>query len=404
MNLAHHELYSPAIGTAGTVAVFGHYGRAVLAFPSEAGKAYDWRDNGMVGAIADLIDAGRVKLYCVDSFDAASWSNRQLSLEERAREHGRYESWIFDQVVPFIQNDTGGEILTTGASLGAYHAANFALKRADLFPLADLPVGQLRPLDLERVGRARRADLLQQPDRLRRAPRRRPPGVAAVAVEPPAGLRPGAVGGHDRVAAVHAAAGRDARREGNPPRARPVGVRRPPRLALLARAARPPSPEVLLMSDASHLIGLLLGTEEDWPRAFETLLSRVGPVKHNGATHHVTLRADHDRAVRPARQAALRPRRGPARVVVLRAARVAQEGRADGRRVPPELAVHVPGDGEARGLLRDDAARVSRCRETVLIPHKNPPENTRFEYTAAKYNQPFDLARDRGATSATRCS
>ena len=34
--------------------------------------------------------------------------------------------------------------------------------------------------------------------------------------------------------------------------------------------------------------------------------------------------------------------------------------------------------------------------QTVLIPHKNPPENTRFEYTAAKYNQPFDLGDDRG--------
>ena len=39
---------------------------------------------------------------------------------------------------------------------------------------------------------------------------------------------------------------------------------------------------------SDHLIGLLLGTEEDWPRAFETLLGRVGPVKHNGTTHHVT--------------------------------------------------------------------------------------------------------------------
>ena len=34
--------------------------------------------------------------------------------------------------------------------------------------------------------------------------------------------------------------------------------------------------------------------------------------------------------------------------------------------------------------------------QTVLVPHKNPPENTRFEYTAAKYNQPFDLGDDRG--------
>ena len=136
MNHAHHELYSPAIGAAGTVAVFGHYGRAVLAFPSEGGKAYDWRDNGMIGAVGDLIDGGRVKLYCVDSFDSSSWSNRGLSLEDRAREHGRYEAWIFEQVVPFIQHDTGGEIITTGSSLGAFHAANFALKRADLFPLA----------------------------------------------------------------------------------------------------------------------------------------------------------------------------------------------------------------------------------------------------------------------------
>jgi hypothetical protein len=28
-----------------------------------------------------------------------------------------------------------------------------------------------------------------------------------------------------------------------------------------------------------HLVGLLLGTEEDWPRAFETILRRTGPVR-----------------------------------------------------------------------------------------------------------------------------
>ena len=33
-----------------------------------------------------------------------------------------------------------------------------------------------------------------------------------------------------------------------------------------------------------HLIGLLLGTEEDWPRAFETLLGRLGPVKDAAGT------------------------------------------------------------------------------------------------------------------------
>ena len=89
-------------GAARTVVAYGHYGRPVVAFPSEGGKAYDWQDNGMVGAVSDLLDAGRIKLYCVDSFDAISWSNQSLPLEERARQHGRYEAWILDDVVPFI--------------------------------------------------------------------------------------------------------------------------------------------------------------------------------------------------------------------------------------------------------------------------------------------------------------
>jgi esterase/lipase superfamily enzyme len=138
VNVRQHELYSPAIGAAGSVVAYGHYGRPVLAFPAEAGRAWDWQDNGMVGAVESLLDDGRVKLYCVDSFDSATWSNGSLPLEQRAREHGRYESWILDQVVPFIAADTDGatEVVTIGISLGAFHAVNFALKRADLFPVA----------------------------------------------------------------------------------------------------------------------------------------------------------------------------------------------------------------------------------------------------------------------------
>ena len=71
---------------------YGHYGRPVLVFPSEQGRAWDFENNGMVGAVADLIDAGRVKLYCVDSADAYTWSDRSVPIEERARRHSDYES------------------------------------------------------------------------------------------------------------------------------------------------------------------------------------------------------------------------------------------------------------------------------------------------------------------------
>ena len=71
--------------------------------------------------------------------------------------------------------------------------------------------------------------------------------------------------------------------QGSSMRARRLGVRRPPRLGELACPTRAPPPEVLLTTP-THLIGLLLGTEEDWPRAFETLVERLGPIRHGGTT------------------------------------------------------------------------------------------------------------------------
>jgi esterase/lipase superfamily enzyme len=120
------------------VVVHGHWGRPLLAFPAERGNADDWQERGMVDAVRPLLDAGRVKLYCVASYDSASWRDDSLSLEERARRHGVYEHWVCDEVAPWLRDDCGGrdDIMLAGCSFGAYHAANFALKRADLFPLA----------------------------------------------------------------------------------------------------------------------------------------------------------------------------------------------------------------------------------------------------------------------------
>jgi esterase/lipase superfamily enzyme len=46
----------------GTVLAYGHYGRPVVAFPSESGESKDWESQGMVDAITGLLDAGEVKL------------------------------------------------------------------------------------------------------------------------------------------------------------------------------------------------------------------------------------------------------------------------------------------------------------------------------------------------------
>ena len=59
-----------------TIIQYGHYGRPMLVFPSEAGRAWDFENNGMVDAVGYLINDGRIKLYCVDSLDADTWGDR----------------------------------------------------------------------------------------------------------------------------------------------------------------------------------------------------------------------------------------------------------------------------------------------------------------------------------------
>jgi esterase/lipase superfamily enzyme len=132
------ELTSPASGWRGQVVVHGHWGAPVVVFPSEGGRAWDFEDNGMVDAVRGLLDGGRIKLFCVDSADAATWSDRSIGLEERASRHDQYERWVLDQVVPYVHGECGGlqPILAMGCSLGAFHAANIALRNAHVFPRA----------------------------------------------------------------------------------------------------------------------------------------------------------------------------------------------------------------------------------------------------------------------------
>ena len=157
MRRDHVSLHSPAIGAPGELIAFGSYGRPLLVFPSEQGRCYDYENNGMVGVLSPLIEDGRLKIYSVDTFDAGSWNDQSIPLEERARRHGAYEDWIINQVAPWIHEDCAGpvDIMTTGCSFGAYHAANFTLKRGDLFPLA---ICQSGVYDVGHLGWGERGD------------------------------------------------------------------------------------------------------------------------------------------------------------------------------------------------------------------------------------------------------
>lgn len=133
------ELRVPGTDASLGVIRHGHWGRPVLVFPSEAGRAEDFASNGMVGAVQGLVDAGRVSFFCVDSADRWAWSDNAATTEERATRARAYTGWLEQAVLPWIGEQLGGggqPLITLGVSMGAYHAVHFTLTHAHLAPLA----------------------------------------------------------------------------------------------------------------------------------------------------------------------------------------------------------------------------------------------------------------------------
>jgi esterase/lipase superfamily enzyme len=127
MHIEHHHWYSPRIGWDMGVAVFGHWGPPMLAFPTSHGDEWELQRQGLLDAIADFIDAGRVKVFCVGSNSHDSFLNKGAHPFHRSWRQRMFDEYIRDEVVPFVHThcqSPGVPITTFGASLGAYHAAN----------------------------------------------------------------------------------------------------------------------------------------------------------------------------------------------------------------------------------------------------------------------------------------
>jgi esterase/lipase superfamily enzyme len=109
--------------------VYGHGGARVVVFPTSQGRFYEWEDRGMIGALAEHLDRGWIQLFCVDSVDAESWYARWKPVGERAWRHEQYDRYLLHEVLPFTwHRNATPYLIVTGASLGAWHAVNFACR------------------------------------------------------------------------------------------------------------------------------------------------------------------------------------------------------------------------------------------------------------------------------------
>ena len=145
------------------------------------------------------------------------------------------------------------------------------------------------------------------------------------------------------------------------------------------------------MTVTTHPIGLLLGTEEDWPRAFDELLRRLGPVKGAGGTRHSF---ECERITIEPFRLRDRPRY---HLAVDRLAYWYYHPREWLKKVALMDNVYLLNSPFTFQSMEKHAAYCAMMRlglkvpDTVLVPFKNPLDNARYAYTAARYNRPFDL-------------
>src|SRR5208282_4833450 len=120
---------SQALGRDMEMMVFGHAGARALAFPTSMGRFHDWEDRGLVEALSERLNNGRMQLFCLDSVDAESWYADHLPPYDRAARHTQYDRYLLDEVLPFTARmNSNSFLIVTGASFGAYHAVNFAFR------------------------------------------------------------------------------------------------------------------------------------------------------------------------------------------------------------------------------------------------------------------------------------
>jgi esterase/lipase superfamily enzyme len=148
MNREYHRWYSPSLERDMELLVFGHTGARVLTFPTSMGRFFQWEDSGMIAALHDHLEQGWLQLFCVDSVDSESWYAEYRHPAERALRHVQYDRYLHDEVLPFTkQQNANPFLITTGASFGAYHAANFAFR----YPhLVDRVIGLSGVYDIRR--------------------------------------------------------------------------------------------------------------------------------------------------------------------------------------------------------------------------------------------------------------
>jgi esterase/lipase superfamily enzyme len=122
-----------------TLVRWGHWGRPVLVLPSAGGDAEEIERNGLIDACGRLLEEGRVKIYSVDSIAGQAMMLKWGSPQYRRWLLNAFHGYVRSEVIPAIRADLADEaaqVITAGASIGAFNAVALLCRYPDTFSAA----------------------------------------------------------------------------------------------------------------------------------------------------------------------------------------------------------------------------------------------------------------------------
>lgn len=125
---------SPSLGKDMELAVYGDSGTPVIGIPTRGATCRQWEEFGMTDAISYQLENGFNQLYVLSSIDNEGILNEKASPEQRIIRQQQYESYIVEEVIPFIKDRNHIKfIIIVGVDFGGYQAITTSLKNPEAF-------------------------------------------------------------------------------------------------------------------------------------------------------------------------------------------------------------------------------------------------------------------------------
>ena len=131
--------FSGRMGKEVTVARWGTFGTPFLIFPTAGGDAEEIERFHIVSTLQEHLDAGRIKIYSCDSIAGRAMVSEEGTPPHRMWLMNQFQEFVRHELVPAIWADCrteGLEIVTGGASIGAFQALAVTCRYPDVFSKA----------------------------------------------------------------------------------------------------------------------------------------------------------------------------------------------------------------------------------------------------------------------------